>query len=77
MNETSGCLHIDLLFAEFPGLKVVENVSPEEFRKLIDVEEFVICSNWCSMPMVYTTGRLHLPLEVKLGERMQAETGAQ
>lgn len=68
MNETSRSLHVVVLFAEFPRLEVVENVSPKEFRKLIDIKEFVIGSNRRSMPMVCIAACLRLPLEVKLGE---------
>lgn len=77
MNETSRLLHVIVLFAEFPGLEVVENVSPKEFGKLIDIQELVIGSNRRSMPMVCTSACLRLPLEVKLGKWLQAEACAQ
>tara|TARA_B110000285_G_C14617433_1_gene377634 strand:- start:50 stop:256 length:207 start_codon:yes stop_codon:yes gene_type:complete len=68
MNETSWRLHVIVLFAEFPRLEVVENVSPKEFGKLIHIEELVFGSNRCSMPMVRISACLALPLEVKLGK---------
>ena len=68
MHETSGSLHVIIRFAEFPCLEVVENVSPQELRKLIDVKQFFISSDRCSMPMICAPTRLRLPLKVELGK---------